>query len=245
MKKTHYILLFIFGASVQVFSQESLLSPLNNPANKNLIKSETSEMTWFMRKDSLKVEIGNVQTKIQKEKERIFIITIVNMKQSPTEWIDSTIVETLNFKPIYHSSYNQQRDMVLKFGEKITGYYFDKQTEIKTQISEEVDKPFFDSNFYPELIRFLPLKDRYSSTISIFDYNPASKIGVITATIKNTEQTTISFNGKKRQVWKVETTDDISNNAAISTYYIDTSTRKVLIQAIDFESRKMLMELVE
>ncbi|RAJ08942.1 DUF3108 domain-containing protein [Arenibacter echinorum] len=229
MKKTLYILLIIFGASVRVFSQETLLSPLNNPAHKNLIKSETSEMTWFMLKDSLIVEIGNVQTKIQKEKERLYIITTVNMKQSPNEWIDSTIVETLNFKPIYHSSFNQQRDMVLKFGKKITGYYFDKQTETKTQISEVADKPFFDSNFYPQLIRFLPLKDTYSSTISIFDYNPSSVIGIITATIKNTEQTTISFNGKKRQVWKVETTDDISNNAAISTYYIDTSTRKVLI----------------
>jgi hypothetical protein len=120
--------------------------------------------------------------------------------------------------------------MVLKFGEKITGYYLDKQTGKKTEISEETDKPFFDSNFYPQLIRLLPLKERYSNTISIFDYNPVSKIGVITATIKNTEETTINFNGKKKQVWKVETTDDISNNVAISTYYIDKSTRKILKQ---------------
>lgn len=245
MKKILYILLVTFGTSLQVFSQETLLSPLNNPADKSFIKAETSEMTWFMLKDSLKIQIGNVLTEIQKEKERIYIITKVNMKQSPTKWVDSTIVETLNFKPIYHSSFNQQRNMVLNFGEKITGYYLDKQTGTKTQISEEVDKPFFDSNFYPQLIRLLPLKDNYSNTISIFDYNTTSKTGVITATIKDTEQTTIDFNGKKKQVWKVEVTDDISNNSAISTYYIDTSTRKILKQEIDFGGRKMLLELVE
>lgn len=245
MKKIFYILLITFGISAQVFSQKNFLSPINNPANKSLIKSETSEMSWFMLTDSLKIEIGNVQTKIQKEKERIYIITTVNMKQSPTKWIDSTIVGTTNFKPIYHSSFNQQRDIVLKFGKKITGYYLDKKTEIRTRISEESDTPFFDSNFYPQLIRLLPLKDGYSNTISIFDYNPSSKIGVITATVKNTEETTINFNGQKKQVWKVETTDDISNNSGISTYYIDTSTRKILKQEIDFGGRKMLMELVE
>jgi hypothetical protein len=245
MKKPLFILLAIFGTFVQLHSQEKPLSPLNNPANKSLLKSETSEMNWFMLKDTLKVQIGKVQTQIQKKKEKIYIITTVDMKQSTTKWVDSTIVETQNFKPVYHSSFNQQRDMVLKFGEKITGYYLDKKTGTKTNISEEVHKPFFDSNFYPQLIRLLPLKEGYSNTISIFDYNPAAKIGAITATIKNTQETTITFKGQKKQVWKVETTDDISNNTAISTYYIDKSTRKILKQEIDFGGRKMLMELVD
>lgn len=245
MKNTLYVLLVTFGTFLQVFSQETLLSPLNNPADKSFINAETSEMNWFMLNDSLKVKIGNVQTTIQKKKESIYIITTVNMKHSTTKWIDSTIVETLNFKPIYHSSFNQQRDMVLNFGEKITGYYLNKQLGTKTEISEEVDKPFFDSNFYPQLIRLLPLKDNYANTISIFDYNPTSKTGVITATIKDTKQATIDFNGKKKQVWKVEVSDDISNNTAISTYYIEKSTRKILKQEIDFGGRKMLMELVE
>lgn len=245
MKNTLCILLIIFGLSNQLFSQETLLSPSNITTDKSLIKSETSEMYWFMLQDSLKIQIGSIQTQIQKEEERIYIITKVNMKQSTSKWIDSTIVETQTFIPIYHSSFNQQRDIVLEFGEKITGYYLDKQTDTKTEISEKIDKPFFDSNFYPQLIRLLPLKNNYSSTISIFDYNPKYKTGLITATIKNTEETTINFNGKEKQVWKVEATDDISNNFAISTYYIDKSTRKILKQEIDFGGRKMLMELVE
>ncbi|TDQ29917.1 hypothetical protein DFQ07_0242 [Tenacibaculum caenipelagi] len=116
--------------------------------------------------------------------------------------------------------------MVLKFEKKVTGFYLNKKTGVKTQISENTDGSYFDSNFYPQLIRLLPLESGYSKTISIFDYNPTAKTGVITATIKNTEAATIDFNGTKKQVWKVEATDDISNNSALSTYYIDTTTRK-------------------
>lgn len=245
MKKIICLLLFILGASTQATSQEIPLRPQNNPADMNLLKSETSKMSWFMVKDSIEIKIGDVHTEIRKEKDSVFFITTVVMKQSPSKWVDSTVVRAHNFEPIYHSSFNQQRDMVLKFDEKITGYYLDKHTNTKTQISEEAHKPFFDSNMYSQLIRLLPLKNGYSNTISIFDYNPKSKIGVITATIKNTEKSTTEHNGELKQIWKVETTDEISDNSATSTYFIDRSTRKILKQEIDFGGRKMVMKLIE
>jgi hypothetical protein len=68
---------------------------------------------------------------------------------------------------------------------------------------------------------------------------------VITATIKDTEESSMNYNDKDIKVWKVKTTDEISNNSATSTFYIDKSTRKILKQEIDFGGRKMLMELVE
>ncbi|MDG5491312.1 hypothetical protein [Psychroserpens sp. SPM9] len=245
MKKTICLLLFVLGISIQVISQELLLSPQNNPANINLLKSETSKMSWFMVKDSIEINIGDIFTKIKKGKGSVTVITTVVIKQSAGTWVDSTIVGTKNLKPIYHSSYNQQRDMVLKFGKNITGYYLDKQTNTKTKISEEVKKSFFDSNFYPQLLRLLPLNNGYFKTIAIFDYNPKSNIGVITATIKSTEETTIKHHGKLKQVWKVETTDEISNNSAIITYYIDMITRKILKQELDIAGRKMIMRLDE
>jgi len=245
MKNTIGLLLFILGTSTQITGQEIPLSPKNNPADMGLIKPEDSKMSRSMVKDSTEIQIGEVQTRIRKEKDKIYIITTVDMERSPSKWIDSTVVSKLDFEPIYHSSFNQQRDMVLKFGDKITGYYLDKQTNTRTQISEEADSPFFDSNFYPQLIRFLPLKEGYSNTIWIFDYNPKSKTGVMTGTIKNTENTTTEYRGETKQVWKVVTTDEISGNSATSTYYIDISTRKILKQEIDFGGRKMIMRLVE
>ncbi len=245
MKNTGYLLLFIIGISIQGFSQETLMNPTNNTANKKLLKADTSVMSWFMLQDSLKIPIGNIQTDIEKKNEQIYIITTVSMKQAAGKWIDSTVVGARNFKPIYHSSYNQQRDMILKFGEKITGYYLDKQTNTNSPISEVASSPFFDSNFYPQLLRLLPLKNGYSTAIAIFDYNPKAKTGVLSATLKNTETTSIVFNGKQTQVWKLTTTDDISNNTANTSYFIEKTTRKLLKQEVDFGGRKMLMELIE
>ncbi|WP_034060834.1 DUF3108 domain-containing protein [Lacinutrix jangbogonensis] len=245
MKILKSIVLITLCFSMQVFSQEVPLSPENNTTNKSFVKNESSVMTWFMLKDSHKIEIGKVSTQIQKKKENIYIITKINMKQSNSQWIDSTIVETKNFKPIYHSSYNQQRNMALSFGKEVTGYYLYKKTGTKKLISEKTAKPYFDSNFYPQLIRWLPLKDGYSTIISIFDYNPNAKVGVINATIKNTTKTSLIFKEKERHVWKVEVTDDISDNSATSTYYIDTTSRKILKQDIEFNGRKMSMEIIE
>lgn len=89
------------------------------------------------------------------------------------------------------------------------------------------------------------MSEGYSTSISIFDYNPKSKTGIITATIKNTKNTTTDYLKETKQVWKVETTDEISDNSTTCTYYIDISTRKILKQEIDFGGRKMIMRLVE
>lgn len=245
MKKTIYCLLFILGVSTQGISQEKLLNPQNNPASINLLKTETSKMEWFMVRDSIEIKIGEIHTEIKKEKNTTAIITSVVMKQSPYRWIDTTLVRTQNLAPIYHSSYNQQRNLVLHFGEKITGYYLDKKTSTKTQICQEVNEFYFDSNFYPQLLRLLPLKKGYSNRISIFDYNPKSKVGLLTATLKSTKDGRILFNGKQTAVWQLEVTDDISNNRAIMTYSIDKLTRKILRQELHLGDRKMIMKLLE
>ncbi|WP_108244448.1 DUF3108 domain-containing protein [Muricauda brasiliensis] len=245
MKKTFYLLLMVLATSFQVMGQKSILTPENNPADKSLIHDETYEMAWYMLKDSSKIEIGKVRTEIQKKKKGIYIISTVEMPNTPTTWVDSTIVGRRKFEPIYHSSFNQQRDMVLNFSDLVTGYYNDKQSGKKTEISESMDAPFFDSNFYPQFIRWLPLKTGYNGSISIFDYNPKSGTGILTATIKNTEQSTLELKGVIKKVWKVTVTDDISHNTAMSTYYIEKESRKVLKQEIDLGGRKMVMELVD
>ncbi|GLU45366.1 hypothetical protein [Allomuricauda sp. NBRC 101325] len=245
MKKTFYLLLVVLTTSFQVKGQKPILTPENNPADKSLIKEETYEMAWYMLMDSSKIEIGKVRTEVQKKKKGIYIISTVEMPNTPTTWVDSTIVGRRKFEPIYHSSFNQQRDMVLNFSDPVTGYYNDKQSGEKTEISELVNAPYFDSNFYPQFIRWLPLKTGYKGSIAIFDYNPKSGTGVLSATIKNTEQSSLELKGAIKEVWKVTVTDDISHNTAISTYYIERESRKVLKQEIDLGGRKMVMELVD
>lgn len=93
-------------------------------------------------------------------------------------------------------------------------------------------------------MRWLPLEEGYTDNISIFDYNPNGEIGILKATILSTDEITIDFNGNLRNVWKVVTTDEISKNTTVSSYYIDMETRSILKKEIDMRGgRKMVMEL--
>lgn len=227
--------------SLSSFAQDSTITPLNNSFDSELIKNENYEMTWFMEIDTSKIEIGKIKTEIKKIKNNVLIITSVKLNQVQTKWVDTTLANINNLKPIYHSSYNQQRDMVLNFDKKVTGYYFDKRTNSKNKITETTTGSYFDSNMYPQLIRWLPLNNGYQKTISIFDYSPNAKTGVIKAFIRNVEKGKISGN---KDVWIVKATDDISDNKAISTYYIDINTRQIIRQEVDMQGRKMIMELI-
>lgn len=187
-----------------------------------------------------KFEIGKVTTDFKKlNKKDLVIKTTVKMKQSPEAWVDSTIVKISDFQPVYHSSFNSMRNMSIKFNKnKATGYYLDKKTQKKDVIDEATSSSYFDSNAYPALIRFLPLKENYTTEISIFDYNPTAKKGIIKAYIEKVEKS--EYNGKK--VWVVKTTDDIQDRKTESIYYIDIDSRKVLKQEINAGGRKMIME---
>lgn len=239
--KTFIFILLI--SSTHLFSQK-LLTPANSGIDSNLIKDETSESVWYAENAGAKIEIGSIITELKKlNRTDLLIKTTVKMKQAPdANWTDSTIVKTLDFAPQYHSSYNSMRDMVLRFGKnKVTGYYLDKKSQKKDLIDTDAVN-YFDSSSYPMLIRFLPLKENYSSEISIFDYNPkANKNGVIKAYVVEVKKT--DYKGKP--VWVVKTDDDISNKTTTTTYFIDPETRKIVKQEMDMAGRKMFLEIVK
>ncbi|KFF24105.1 DUF3108 domain-containing protein [Chryseobacterium vrystaatense] len=229
-------------SSVNLFSQK-LITPTNSPVDPKLIKDETSEAVWYAENAGQKIEIGSIITELKKlNKTDLLIRTTVKLKKAPdAKWTDSTIVKTANFQPVYHSSYNMMRDMVLKSGKtKVTGYYLDKKSQKKEAIEMEA-ADYFDSSSYPMMIRFSPLKENYTTEISIFDYNPNAKKGKIKAYILDVKK--VDENGKK--VWAVKTTDDIADKTSIVTYYIDPETRKILKQDIDMNGKKMTMETIQ
>jgi hypothetical protein len=237
------ILILLVMSSAQFFAQKTL-TPSNTKLESKFIKDETSNAIWYAQQGDQKMEIGKITNEVKKvDKTTLLIKTSVKMNQAPDKpWVDSTLVKISNFQPIYHSSYNMMRDMTLKFEKnKATGYYLDKKTQKKDQIDEKISTEYFDSNSYPGLIRFLPLKEHYSTEMPIFDYNPAAKKGVVKAYLEDVNKG--ELNGKK--VWIVKTTDDIQDRKTIVTYYIDVATREVLKQEIDSNGRKMVMETVK
>ncbi|WP_294204919.1 hypothetical protein [uncultured Chryseobacterium sp.] len=239
MKLLQLLSVLLFLQPVFSNAQQTVQTPEKNQVDGSLIKNEVYSMIWYALKDTAKVEIGKVETQILKSGKNITVSSTVKMKNMP-DWKDETVAEFSNFSPVKHTSFNVQRDMLLDFGKKntVTGYYLDKTKNNRTEINETTEGKFFDSNLYTQLIRWLPLKEGYTTEMAIFDYNPASGKGIMKAYITGTKKGTY----KNKPVWMVSVTDDISQQKAVSTYYIDSKTRELLKQEIDMGPRKMVME---
>ncbi|MEO7988064.1 MAG: hypothetical protein ABI663_00900 [Chryseolinea sp.] len=237
MKSILTILLGII--SISSFAQNPL-TPGNDSFEKKWIKNSTYDMTWYALRDTLKFEIGKVSTQLLTDKNTLHLITQVSLKGRTTPWVDSTSADTKTLKPIRHSSYNAQRDMVLNFGKVVSGFYNDKAKNQNTVIHDTTKVDYFDSNLYPTLITWLPLKEGYKKDISIYDYNPSAKIGVLKASVTEVKNGTYkSINSGNKEVWIVTVADEISNG--ISTYYIDKADRKLWKQEISVDGRNMMM----
>lgn len=239
MKLLKFLPLLLFFQPAFSNAQQTVQTPEKNQVDRTLIKNEDYSMAWYALKDTAKVEIGKVETQILKSGKAITVSSTVKMKNMP-DWKDETTAEFSDFSPVKHTSFNVQRDMLLDFGKKnmVTGYYLDKTKNNRTEINESTEGKFFDSNLYTQLIRWLPLKEGYTTEMAIFDYNPASGKGIMKAYVTGTKKGMY----KNKPVWMVSVTDDISQKKAVSTYFIDSKTRELLKQEVDMGPRKMVME---
>ena len=245
MKKT--ILVTIIAIASFTSNAQSLLIPSKNAFEKKWVKPVNYQMIWYALKDTLIFEIGKVTTQILTNKNNLTVITQVDMKNMKTTWIDSTVANLNTLKPIKHSSYNMQRDIVLNFGKTVKGFYNDKIKKSNTIVNDTASNNYFDSNLYPILIGWLPLENNFKQDISIYDFNPNTKTGVIKASIKNVINGSIKTdkNGV-RDVWIVTVSDEIGNGEnGIITYYFDKLDRKLWKQDINANGHKMMMKLVE
>lgn len=239
--------LLTFAALPFLGRSQELIKPQNNLVDKQWIKGQNYQMVWTILRDTASMKIGMVTTKVNVAKNQILVITEVKMNSVPTPWIDSTIVRSATLSPVYHASYNAQRDMSIHFGSEITGFYQDKVANKTTAIAQKLPAGYFDSNFYPMLINWLPLKVGYKADLDIYDYNPKGKMGVIKAHILSVSEGT--YRTQKlgdRKVWIVEASDEIGGSAdSKSIYQIDQLNRQLYKQKIMAGNRVMEMTLVE
>ncbi|HTE24658.1 DUF3108 domain-containing protein [Flavitalea sp.] len=237
-----FLILLIFLVPAMAFSQ-MLLKPGNPCIEYKRISDETSNMIWYLMQDTTKIEIGRITSDIQTDSLNLTVITTVRMRQAPTAWIDSTIADRNSLKPVYHSSYNTQRDMIIRFDSLITGYYADKEKRSTISISDSPSMDYFDSNLYPTLIRWLPLKTGFTKDLSIYDFNPNGKTGVMKVSVIAVRQCEYIYQDKEiKKVYLVTVKDEISSGT--TTYFIDIETRKLWKMVIASGERKMVMEAV-
>jgi len=144
--KMKLLITTIFAVLTIAGNAQMSLTPGKKVFEKTWIKNQTYQMKWFAIRDTSKFEMGEVSTQVVRDNRYLTLVTQVKMKISKAPWVDTTIADAKTLKPIYHSSYNMQRDMVLHFGKIVTGFYNDKIKQKQTIISDTTTEAYFDSN---------------------------------------------------------------------------------------------------
>ncbi len=218
------------------------ISPQNWQIEPIYAVNQTSTMNWFWQIDSTNVPIGDITTSVYKNNDSLLLITTVKIENS-LPWTDTTVAELPNLKPIYHSSFNAQRNMAIHYINGINAWYFDKQSQEKSTFEDGRSILFFDSNIYPFVLRFLDYNSIQTDSLLIFDYNPKLYSGVAQVYIEKVEKEILrkgKFIGEK--VFKVVVTDQLSLRKIKSIYFIQSDTRQLLRQEIHINGRVMIME---
>lgn len=224
-------------------SQETL-QPGKRIVDKKWIQPGSYTMTWYIMRGTTKSEMGKVTTTLSVQDKELIVETSVKLKGMNGKWVDSTIADLRTLAPVYHSSTNMQRDMSIRFGKVVQGWHYDKMKKKTTERLDTLAMDYFDSNLYPLLIGWLPLKDGYTATLHIYDFNPDARSGVLKAFVKGVQSTTLDDpKTGKTEVWAVTVSDEIGNGEnGESTYYFTKKTRKLLKQEIRVGNRVMVME---
>jgi len=236
-----FLFLFVFVS----LNAQTFMIPGDVTLEKKYIKNEKYQMKWYIIQDTAKHEVARINTEIKPGKTRLSILTNVQVNNAKTSWIDSTIVALPTLAPIRHYSDNLERGVSLTFGTSVKGNYNDKMKKVKTPIDDAAPQgQYFDSNFYPYLIRLLPLKEGYTQNIAIYDYSPAKK-GILGAQIKNVKTGVVKTKAGLNAVWIVTSMETIKGQTTEVKYYIDKADRKIYKQEIFDGMMHTLIERVE
>lgn len=237
---------FLFFFAFISINAQTAMVPGDVTLETKYIKPEKYQMKWYIVQDAeRKHEVARINTEIVPAKTRLNIVTSVDVNNAKTTWIDSTIVLKANLAPVRHYSDNLERAVKLKFGASITGSYLDKLKNQKMTIDDAVAQgQYFDSNFYPYLVRLLPLKEGYTHEIAAYDYSPARK-GLVIQKITDVKSGTYKTKGGLKAVWLVTSQETVKGQSSEVKYYIDKADRKIYKQEIFDGAMRTLIERVE
>lgn len=244
MKKL-FTLLFSFIVLSVAAQQQQPLRPGDPSLQTKWIKNESYQMKWYIMRDSVsRYEVARINTKIQVGKDKLVILSDVDVNNAKTTWIDTTTTALPGLEPIRHYSDNLERAVSLKFGTTVSGGYTDKLKNRSTVITQGAEGSYFDSNFYSYLLRLLPLEEGYTRDIITYDYSPAKK-GLFKAQVTGVKSGKYRSKKAVNQVWIVSSTETVKGQTTQVKYYIDKKDRKIWKQEIFDGFQHTLIERLE
>ncbi|QJB41053.1 hypothetical protein HF324_25700 [Chitinophaga oryzae] len=223
--------MFSFSRKSIVIAAAMLLAAVSGSAQEQgkfdpkLLKSGNYKLACYKVQDGNETLIGTFAIGVNTSGDK-FSLTTTTAFHGMDLWNDTAVSNLNTFQPIYRASHNDMREMVLHFGNDITGYHIDKKTGKKRQVKEAGDRPFVDSYTYPFILSLLPLKSGYQTDFPVYDYKPSNKNNVKTAVVKEVKNNVYkTLHSGSRDVWEVTVEEPSTGEKSIS--YIDKKSRRL------------------
>lgn len=224
MRVLHTLLLLLIFVGIGNAQKTSISG--NAVFDKKWIRNGTTEMGYYSLRGGSMTEICTFVIDIKSTNKTLSVYTTLTFLQSSQQWKDTCVSDINTFKPIYRSSHTSDKDYVLKFGNEVTGTYFDKKTKKKTVVNDPTKEFFVDSYTYPYLLGLLPLTSGYRTELSVYDYKPENKSHVKKARIEEVKNNVyVSSLTGEHKVWQVSVLEEATNDRY--EYHIDKDTRRI------------------
>ena len=149
-------ILFVFPALLLVAATmlckaQTALIPGDNSFDKKWLKRGKYEMACFSLDGGRnKREISSLVIEINSGSGPLSIYTTLKLPGSNEQWKETSIVDGSTFKPVYRSSLNSNRELVLKYTKEITCHHYDKQTKKRNKF---LDSCRVGVSIYPFLLQ--------------------------------------------------------------------------------------------
>jgi hypothetical protein len=205
---------------------QNLLSPGENVFEKKFIRKGIYEMAYMVDNNDTQLEIGTFKIEIAPTAKNLSVFTLLTVAHNGETWADTSIVDANNFSPVYRSSFNKNKEFVLHYGKKVTGYYLDKETKKRNAVNEPANESFFDSYAYPYLLGLLPLTTGYKKDIAVYEYAPGNSTNIKKVYIEEVKSNMyISKLTGEHKVWQINVWEEAKKERYL--YYVDKETRRL------------------
>ncbi|MCW3465937.1 DUF3108 domain-containing protein [Chitinophaga nivalis] len=239
-RTTGFFSALLLTATAGICTAQTATTPENIPFEKKWLKSGKSEMACFVLNGGRQIDIGTFAIDIQLNSEHLSIYTTLHLAGNNGQRIDTSIADARTFKPLYRSSFDKSKEVLLKYGKEVTGYYYEKQGAKRTKVKEPINESFLDSYCYPYLLGLLPLSSGYSVSMPVYDYRPENNQHISKAVVQEVKSNMyVSKLTGAHKVWQVSVFEEATNDKYI--YYLDKETRRMWKVDIFSKGQQLLM----
>lgn len=194
--------------------------------DKKWLRSGRTEMGYYVWNENKWAELYSFAYDIHATPKTVSVYTHLKSLYSEDQWTDTAVSEAGTFKPIYRSSFSNEKEYVLRFGQDVSGYYYDKKNKKKEAIKEAAGNSFFESYTYPYLLSLLPLSSGYKKDLPVYEYKPGRSDHVKLARIQSVKTNLyVSQLTGEHKVWQVSVLEEATNDQY--EYYIDKVDRRI------------------